>query len=138
MVMLELLYGLPTPDHTFAPIRDKEPHRQWFIPRGLTMGHEDKTTHVSRTGGPRSARRWRSRRLPGRCVRGALERRHRAGLGDRYIDRRDQRRADRRKRAEPTYDAAARILARPGERGGRRGLGHRAARDPALLLSPPD
>ena len=50
-------------------------------------------------GGAGAAGRRRARRLPGRRLPGAARGRHRARLGDRHLDRRDQRRADRRQRA---------------------------------------
>ena len=45
----------------------------------------------SRAGRARAAGRRRARRLPGRRLPGAARGRHRARLGDRHVDRRDQR-----------------------------------------------
>ena len=62
-------------------------------------------------GGAGAAGRRCARRLPGRRLRGAARGGPRARLGDRHLDRRDQRRADRRQRAAGAPRAAARILA---------------------------
>ena len=59
-----------------------------------------------------AARRRRARRLPGRRVPGAARGRHRARLGHRHVDRRDQRRIDRRQRAGAAHGTAERVLGR--------------------------
>ena len=59
--------------------------------------------HVSRADRPRAPGRRRARRIPGRRLRGDARGRRRARLGDRNVDRRDQRGAS--SRAIPTKTA---------------------------------
>ena len=105
------------------------------LDRSLKGCHEARidSSRANRAG---AAGRRRAGRVPGGGVRGAAQRGHRARLGDRHLDRRDQRRADRGQRARRPAAAAARVLAPRRAAFAVRELRHACDRHPGLLRAP--